>query len=445
MSSTNTKEISNDNIDAIESNTDGIETLLDSINTSNGIIKDSIEHMHVGGIMYDAFNRLRVSNPVTLFESKQIISDQPLLWDTAQVSGSGGSYSYSQARASTMMFVSANTACRMVRRTRRCFNYQPGKGHFIMMSAILGPEALGINRNVGYFDDANGVFFGVNHESLYCALRSSVTGSPVTILAHQSDWNKDKLDGTGPSGLVLNTSLTQIYWFDLEWLGVGRIRYGIFHRGIPILIHEFNFANEPGSTSVYMSSPALPMSYELINDGTGGATSIEPICCGLLSEGGQLINGIARSVSRGNTPITVSSANLVPILSIRTKAGLEFTTVNILSLEAATTDAAYFRWALVLNPTLNGSDSASWVALANSAIEYDISRTATNYITAGTIIDEGYVSNQARHTAIKPSSFLGLGKRLLGSSPKDQFVLAVQSVTGNNNNYYGALQFEESV
>ena len=37
----------------------------------------------------DAFARLRVSNPTTLFDSKQLESNQPLFWDDAQTAGSG--------------------------------------------------------------------------------------------------------------------------------------------------------------------------------------------------------------------------------------------------------------------------------------------------------------------------------------------------------------------
>lgn len=35
----------------------------------------------------DAFARLRVSNPQTIFDSKQIYDTQPLFWDNQQISG----------------------------------------------------------------------------------------------------------------------------------------------------------------------------------------------------------------------------------------------------------------------------------------------------------------------------------------------------------------------
>lgn len=424
MSSTNTREIDDNEISALLS---------------------ALKHFTFGSSIYDAFARLRVSTPTTLFESKQIVSEQNLLWDVGQVSGAGGSAVYSRPRASTTLSVTANTAGRFVRRTRRYFNYQPGKSQLVLMSAVMGPKQQGINRRIGYFDDANGIFFGVNHESLYCAVRSSVSGVPVTILSHQGEWNIDAMDGTGPSGIVLDTTRCQVYWFDFEWLGVGRVRYGIFYRGLPYPMHEFNCANEPGCHEVYMSTPALPMSAEIENDGTGAAASMETICSGIMSEGGDLLQGALRSVSRGNVVLSNTAVELVPLISIRSRTGFEFSTIDINSLNVITISNAAFRWALILNPTIAGVDPAVWTPVPSSAVEFDIARTQANTLTGGIVIEEGYSSDQQRLVEARLTSYLGIGKRLLPSSPKDQMVLAVQNIGGNNMSYYGALRYQESV
>ena len=424
MSSTNTREI-DDNV------------IVD--------LYEALKHFKFGGSSYDSFARLRVSTPTTLFESKQIVSEQDLLWDHAEVSGAGTTYVYSRARASSTLSVSAGVAGRHVRRTRRYFNYQPGKGQLVLMSAILGSKANGINRRIGYFDDANGIYFGVNHESIYCAIRSSVTGVPIDTLYHQSQWNVDKLDGTGPSGITIDTSYPQIYWFDFEWLGVGRVRWGIFVDGIPILMHEISFANTNLVLSVYMSSPALPMSVEIENDGTGGAASVEQICSSVMSEGGARIPGAARSVSRGISTITISSANgLVPLVSIRNRELFQFTTLNVLSVSILCLGNQGTHWQLIFNPILAGVDAAVWVPVGSSTAEYDISRTTANSVISGTVIDEGYISTQSREIQVNPTSFIGLGKRLLASSPRDTFVLAARPISGNNIGYLGSIQYEES-
>lgn len=444
MSTTTTKEIDVNGVPDLVSDTEEIRVDADTSASNLVNLYAALKHLASGSPAYDAFARLRVSTPVTLFESKQIISEQNLLWERGQVSGAGGTFLYSRPRASSTIGVTANTAGRYVRRTRRYFNYQPGKGQLVLMSAILGPKATGINRRIGYFDDANGVFFGVNHESIYCAVRSSVTGVPVTTLYHQGQWNIDKMDGTGPSGITLHTDRPQVYWFDFEWLGVGRVRWGVFINGVPVLMHEFNCANSIDCTSVYMSTPALPLSAEIENDGTGGAATLEQICSAIMSEGGERIQGAARSVNRATTPLTVTNAaNRCPVISIRARTGFEFNTINILNFDILGTGNVPFLWELILNPTLAGVDGAVWVPVGSSSVEYDVSRTQLNFVTDGIVIDSGYVSTLTRGVTIKPQSFLGLGKRLLAGDPKDQFVLAVRNVSGNND-YYGAMQYEEA-
>ena len=42
----------------------------------------------------DAFARLRMSSPETVFDSKQLSDKQPLFWDDKLVSGSGGASTY---------------------------------------------------------------------------------------------------------------------------------------------------------------------------------------------------------------------------------------------------------------------------------------------------------------------------------------------------------------
>jgi len=55
--------------------------------------------------------------------------------------------------------------------------------------------------------------------------------------------------------------------------------------GVPTYLHQFNHANH--SAGVYMTTPNLPIRYEISNDGTGAAAEMECICSSVMSEGGQ--------------------------------------------------------------------------------------------------------------------------------------------------------------
>ena len=98
----------------------------------------------------DAFARLRVSNPQTIFDSKQIADNQPLFWDDAEVSGAGTATLYNTNQASTTISVTANTAGKRVRQTRRWLNYQSGKSQLIIMTAVMSGNAT---KRIGQFTD----------------------------------------------------------------------------------------------------------------------------------------------------------------------------------------------------------------------------------------------------------------------------------------------------
>ena len=221
----------------------------------------------------DAFGRLRVAEPQTLFDSKQLFDNQPLFWDDQQVSGSGTTSTHDPNTASTVMAVGATTAGNRVRQTFMRFNYQPGKSHLIFMTGTLGSSGggTGITRLAGYGDDENGVFFVDKEGTINVRKRSYKTGSVVDTDVPQASWNIDTLDGNGVSGITLDATKSQILVFDMEWLGVGRVRCGIVVDGKVYYCHEFLHSNvEEG---VYISTPNLPLRYEIDNDGTANVIS----------------------------------------------------------------------------------------------------------------------------------------------------------------------------
>jgi len=245
----------------------------------------------------DAFGRWRVSNPSTLFDSKQLHDNQPLIFDDQEISGSGTGSSHSTNTASSVLSVTASTAGKRVRQTFMRFNYQPGKSLQILLTGVLeksGVGQAGIVRGFGYYDDNNGIFLQDNEGVLQIVRRSNTTGTPVDTAIDQSNWNLDKLDGTGPSGATLDATTSQILYIDLEWLGTGRVRIGFVINGLVVYSHEFLHANV--ISGVYMSTPNLPIRYEIENDGTGGEAQLEHICSSVVSEGGQDKNGVLRHV-----------------------------------------------------------------------------------------------------------------------------------------------------
>lgn len=388
----------------------------------------------------DAFGRYRVSEPTTIFDSKQIADKQPLFWDDQQTAGAGTSSTFNAGQASTTIAVANLTAGTRIRQTFRAFNYQPGKSQLVFATFVLGAAATGITRRVGQFSAANGLFLEQISTGLRFVRRTSTSGAPVDNAVAQAAWNLDPLNGSGPSGITLDPTLSQILVVDYEWLGVGRVRMGFVIDGQIIYAHEFLNANV--LALVYMGNPNLPLRYEIANSGAGPAAGLVHICSTVISEGGRQETGLTLATSRGSTPLTTNNdANLYPLIAMRLQASYQFASVRPLGISILCTSTSAYRWALLLNPTVAGT-ALAFTPIANSAVEVDVSRTNATTVTGGTGLSTGY--GQAAATGdsqIPASSDIELGATIAGVS--DIVVLAVQRLTGAAETFYAALGWRE--
>jgi len=330
----------------------------------------------------DAFGRLRVSNPETIFDSKNIFLDegltttvenQPLSYDNVQTAGTNTSTEFRINEAATYLHVAANTAGTRVRQTKNRFNYQPGKSLLIFMSFVFGIQATGITRREGLFDANNGLFLEDNGTNYGFVRRTNVTGTPTDNRIVQSSWNIDKMDGTGISKVTLDFTKTQILALDYEWLGVGRVRLGFVVDGLIYYAHEI--LNTNNLTTVYMSTPNLPLRSEITNAGTGIASSLVQICSTVVSEGGQNALGIVRYASTNGTHVDCAVENTIyAIIGIRLKSNYIGETIDILETAIQLHTASHkVEYILKFNPTVAGT--FNYVAETNSAVA--IARGAT--------------------------------------------------------------------
>ena len=364
----------------------------------------------------DAFGRWRVSEPHTIFDSKQVFDNLPLLYDDQEVSGSGTSSTHNPNRAASEMTVSANTAGKRVRQTFMRFNYQPGKSMLIFCTGTLGAGGTGITAGMGYFDDENGLFAQSKDGVAQFVKRTNYSGTPTDTEVDQADWNLDTFDGNGPSGISLDPTKSQILIIDFEWLGVGRVRMGWVGDGIVYYCHEFLHANN--QAGVYMSTPNLPIRYEIENDGTGGEATLQHICASVQSEGGLQNNGYLRHADTGAVS-TLSSGTAYAIMGGRLKSTHLGATVLVenISLIGSANDQCH--WELRIGSTVAGTFTYS--DAANSAVQI-ATGSNSNTVTGGIEIDGGYFSTTQGVTFTVPNA-LHLGAEIDGTPQEWQLVV----------------------
>ena len=347
----------------------------------------------------DAFCRQRVSNPETIFDSKNIYrntniptdnENQPLYYDNQETSGSGTATEYKPNESTTYLYVSDSTAGTRVRQTKQRFNYQPGKSVMVFMSFCFIDQTEGISKREGLFDEKNGLFFEDTGATYNLVVRSYTTGVTVDNKVAQEDWNIDPLDGTGKSGITADFTKAQILIMDYEWLGVGRVRMGFVIDGCIYYVHEFLHANN--ITTTYMQTPNLPLRSEIENDGTGSASSMTQICSTVISEGGQNKLGTVRSANTGGTHIDLTAENTrYAVLGIRLKEEYIGETIEIIRTEMqihTATDRVL--WEVLYSPEVSGTFTYNDICC--SAIQYAVGSTS-NTVSGNYILDSGFLES----------------------------------------------------
>ncbi|MGA0128975.1 MAG: hypothetical protein ACO3I1_06780, partial [Burkholderiales bacterium] len=390
----------------------------------------------------DAFGRLRFSDPFTLFDSSHRYRDNGL-WNTD--TASGGSSAFNANEGLVDLSVTTTSGSRVYRETQKVFSYQPGKSLLIISTFVMAPAKTGLRQRVGYFGTANGIYIELNDTTLSFVERSSVSGSVSETRVNQADWNIDKLDGTGPSGLTLDITKAQIFWSDIEWLGLGTVRVGFIINGKLIHCHSFNHANL--ITTTYISTASLPLRYEIENTGTTSSSSnLKQVCSTVISEGGYELRGAQLSALVPVTsPVALATAGTYyPLISVRLKTSPNrLDAIVILSAISVlgTSSNTVYNWLLIRGGTTSGG---TWVSAGiNSAVEYKIDGGG---ITGGDVVASGYLNstNQSAPTVniLKEAIFSYQLERNTFTSTPTELTLAITAST-NSSIAFGSMDFEE--
>ncbi len=381
-----------------------------------------------GGTSVDSFGRLRVGEPHTIFESYNRFGISNTRWN--YVTTGNGSVSFANTEGCVHMTIDTGASDSILYETKKVFPYQPGKSLLIMMSTTFAEPKANLTQRLGFYGANNGVYLEETNSTPYLVLRSQSTGTVVNNSVSQTNWNIDRFDGTGPSGLTLDLTKSQIFWSDIEWLGVGSVRTGFIIDGQMHIAHVFHHANLGVST--YMTTACLPLRYELFNTGTTtGQSLMRKICSTVLSEGGYNQVSLSRSVSNPITGKNLSIGIRNPMVSIRLRAGRLDAVVVPSMIDFYGIQATAFKYYIIRNVT--SLTNASWQHTNDSSIEYDLSATA---LTGGEVVLEGLFKGQEVTQSINLTERFDHTLQLtrtLAQANGDIFTIAVEPTTNNDD------------
>ncbi len=382
--------------------------------------------MSILNATHDAFDRLRVSKPVTLFELSQIVGTQPFLIDEYK-SGSGTTSHDSTNAYFTLSVTGTGVA---IRQSYEYIPYQPGKSKLMVFTGVLNANdnSTDVISRIGCFDSqdqktiagtGNGCFFQYTNNTLSIVIRNNNDDSSSV---NQSSWNYDTFNGTGPSGLTIDVTKALIMAIDQEWLGVGTVRFGFFINGKFHLAHVYNHSaiGLPNSTAItipYTKTAKLPIRYEISS--TGGSGQLRMICGSVVSEGGFEPTGLLYSIGQ-TAGVTVPAPIInnpnppiitpTPIISIclRETEPYNRKTIILTDIAILNSTGGGIQWDLYLLPSKSSITGGSWndVDTNNSIAEYNNTNTGVTVSLTNALLLESGFTNSSNSINFTYSSYL---------------------------------------
>lgn len=383
----------------------------------------------------DAFGRLRVSNITTLLDVTHKYDKSPKIMDEEVSAGSTSTYISS---GSCVEMVVGGVNGYVVRQSKTKATYQPGKSQIFEASFSNFNLQSGVTKRVGYFTSTTASTFNTNFDGFF--LESDGTTSVISFQiwrggtniysANTSSWNTDEIN---PSSI--DWSLTNLMFVDFQWLGVGRVRFGMVLNGITYIFSEYTAANNLGT--VYMESPNKPIRYEVRTTGSTG--TFREICSQVSSEGA--INRITNRfvVSSTGTTSMVTAGTKYAYIGIKPNIGYEDISILAKQISIINTSNDNYLLTLEINPTISGA--YSFTTNNDTSILQSLGDGSQTVTTSGVILIGfiGEAGAQALSSITIEDNGINPGLNIDGT--QDELWVCIEPLTSNAT-FLGAISCE---
>jgi hypothetical protein len=335
------------------------------------LFSDSVDYKD--NWVVDPYRRLRTSSPFGIFNSSLQNSINNTEWETVTVGT--GSATYLPFESAANLTIGTASGARAMRQTLQTFQYQTGTGTQVLMTGVLGVTQNGTSARIGIYDDLNGLFFESRNGVFNVVLRKTLSvGNTVEVRIPQSDFNIDKLDGTGQGGYNIDLTKAQLFNIDFAWLGVGRVRFGVWSGTCFCYAHEFKYNNV--LDTVYMGKGDLPLRYEIINaQAVASSSTMKQICSAVFVEGGLNQQAYSRAVATnpGSFYSSPNNNEWYNLITIRVKndaprVTLKLNSFSVINDEARGMYVGVFKNANLPALTYNDASDFAEFALLGGAV-----------------------------------------------------------------------------
>jgi hypothetical protein len=370
-------------------------------------------------------NRFKISPFQTVFFNTFQYGKETDVWDERVVGVATATWN--QYSSNVTMQVGVTTGSKVIRQTKHVMRYIPGRPATLAFAIRLDTPQVGIRRRFGLFDDNNGAYFEDNGGTYSYVIRTSTSGITTERRVTRDNWNGEKFDGSGWTGVTADPTKQQMISINYEWYGAGTVDFNWLMKGETINSHTFDNSNI--LDRVWCSTPFLPIRLEIENvTGVAGTHYMYQGSNSLIQDGNVDKLGTLLSQSNGITGTTMVVANrFYPIISLRLKSSALNAVMLLRSLQAVTNDNTNVYWQLLQNATLTNPNWTNHPDV-DSFVQYDISATA---LSGGRDILSGFtISGGSSLTEIDRLADLQIGRSGIGTI-SDTITLACASPNTN--------------
>lgn len=395
-----------------------------SINSNNITIVDTISSSisQITGLWTDnSYNQATVTNdnklsvdiPLSAFGLAKVQEDYPQIqldfrhglssrFTQSTVTGTGTITAYS---SSNLAFIStgASTNSSANLSSLRCLKYSGGQGGNIMFTGIFSSGVAGNTQVYGCGTSMYGFFFGYNGTQFGVLWRQNGVDNWIS----QSNWNVDKMDGTGPSAQVINPQKGNVYRITFQWLGFGMVTFMMEHTlsGTFVPVHRIQYANTYLLPTV--NDPSFPMYIQSTNTTNATNVAIQSTCFAAMLEGTPVFLGLTFGIDNTKTMTTTTLTNIITLkckTTLNAETLMHHIPVLMKMLSISTNGNKPATVYLIASATLGGTPSYTDISTVDSVISYDTNGTT---VTGGTQIAAfAFASADSRTISLNDLNFI---------------------------------------
>jgi hypothetical protein len=262
----------------------------------------------------------------------------------------------------------------------------------------------------------------------------------------QAEWNGDKLDGTGASGVTIDKTKLNIFEFQIGYLGTdnlllkAKVKPSNRNNSTWVTCHTIPFANS--RTTPIFSNPSFPLTLAAYS--AGSTTDLTVKCASFAGfiEGKKVLHG--NRFTYFNQLTTVGATNLQALFTImntRYYAGrTNQAVINLLAVMGAIKHSSPVVLYLIRGGTLAGNPNFVQLA-SNSCSVYDVSATTVTYSTGDQLVWTGHMGDTGEIDHHFGNGDFNAEEITL--QPGEWITLAVKSTFGSPSYVTGSLNTRE--